>query len=91
LVLPGMNSSEREGERGFLIFVFTIVTSEKKIREELLVFYLLLATLFLIFYKKRREEKRRGYLFNVTSNNFIKRLSCPSYQILSRCSNHKKQ
>jgi hypothetical protein len=25
-----MNSSEREGERGFLIFVFTIVTSEKK-------------------------------------------------------------
>jgi hypothetical protein len=54
--LTGMNSSEREGERGFLIFVFTIVTSEKKIREELLVFYLLLATLFLIFYKKRREE-----------------------------------
>jgi len=54
-----MNSSEREGERGFLIFVFTIVTSEKKnIREK---------------------------------NNFIKRLSCPSYQILSRCSNHEKQ
>jgi LPXTG-motif cell wall-anchored protein len=86
-----MNSSERDGERGFLIFVFTIVTSENKNKGRIIGFYLLLATLFLIFYKKRREEKRRGYLFNVTSNNFIKRLSCPSYQILSRCSNHKKQ